>query len=167
MKNDLAIVENYNLIPLDPNNGEPKYIDTHSLKELLNKEPSKNWIKVNKYSQGARYLPIRIVEELLHGIFPYHQINQVGDVKILGNSVVVSVELKVFNPIINQWLSYAGIGAVPIEVAKGAHPTDFTQISPKALHKNVPSALSYAINNAAKKIGRLFGSHLNSNETIY
>ena len=43
---------------------------------------------------------------------------------------------------------------------------DFEYINSKAMHKNVPAALSFAVNNAAKKIGRLFGSHLNSTETI-
>lgn len=72
----------------------------------------------------------------------------------------------VFNPLLGQWQKYAGVGAVPIEVAKDAHPTDFTKINSKAMHKNVPAALSFAVNNAAKKIGKLFGSHLNRNETI-
>ena len=74
-----------------------------------------------------------------------------GANKIIGNSVVVEVALKVYHPILKDWLSYPGIGAVPIEVEKGAHPVDFTKIKPKALHKNAPSALSFAINNAAKK----------------
>ena len=32
---------------------------------------------------------------------------------------------------------------------------DFANINPKALHKNVPSALSFAVSNAAKKIGKI------------
>ena len=74
--------------------------------------------------------------------------------------------MRVFNPIAGGWLSYPGVGAVPIELKGGSDPTDFSQINPKALHKNVPAALSFAISNAAKKIGKLFGSHLNSTETI-
>lgn len=148
------------LIPLD-RNGQPKYTDIHSYNQLIRTEPRKHWIKVNKYSQGAKYIPIGIIEELLSQMFPYWQVKQVGQPQILGNSVVISVELKVFHPILCDWLSYAGVGAVPIEVEKGAHPTDFTKINSKAMHKNVPAALSFAINNAAKKLGKLFGSHLN------
>jgi len=166
MENTLTTeLRGYELIPLD-SNGNPKYSTLTEFNTLVMSAPRKEWIKTNKYSQNAKYLPIRIVEELLSGVFPFWQVEQVGDPKILGNSIVISVQLKVFNPLLNQWLSFAGVGAVPIEVKSGAHPTDFTKINPKALHKNVPAALSFAINNAAKKIGRLFGSHLNSSETI-
>lgn len=157
--------KNMDLIPLDKE-GNPKYTNISDFNSLVMSSPRKEWIKTNKYSQNAKYLPIRIVEELLTGIFPFWQVEQVGEPKILGNSVVISVQLKVYNPLICQWLSFAGVGAVPIEMEKGAHPTDWTKINSKALHKNVPAALSFAISNAAKKIGRLFGSHLNSTETI-
>lgn len=163
----LAILENkLDLIPLNKD-GNPKYTSLSDFKGLLNTSPRKQWIKQNKYSQSANYLPIRIVEELLSEIFPFWQVEQVGEPKILGNSVVVSVQLKVFNPLLGQWLSYAGVGAVPIEIEKGGHPTDFTKMNSKAMHKNVPAALSFAISNAAKKLGKLFGSHLNSTETMY
>jgi len=151
---------NTDLIPIDKH-GEVKYFDLHTFKDLVNKQPRAEWIKTNKYAQNARYIPIGIVEELLRGIFPFHEIIQSGQPQILGNSVVISVQLRVFNPILGDWQSYAGVGAVPIEVEKGAHPTDFTKINSKAMHKNVPAALSFAINNAAKKIGKLFGSHIN------
>lgn len=158
----LTILEpNTDLIPLD-DKGNPKYTTLSDFKGLVMSNPRKSWIKVNKYSQNAKYIPIRIVEELLSEIFPFWQVDQVGNPQILGNSVVISVQLKVYNPLINQWLSYAGVGAVPIEVKSGSHPTDFTKINPKALHKNVPAALGFAVSNAAKKIGKLFGSHLNS-----
>ena len=163
--NNQLITFNENLIPTTAD-GNPKYTSISEFKNLVATSPRPEWVKVNKYSQNAKYLPIRIVEELLSEIFPFWQVEQVGETQILGNSVVVSVNLKVFNPLIGQWLSYAGIGAVPIEVKKDAHPTDFTQINPKAMHKNVPAALSFAVNNAAKKIGKLFGSQLNSTETI-
>lgn len=157
---------NQELIPLNAK-GVGLYSDLSTFKSLINTDPRKEWIKQNPYSQNAKYLPIRIVEELLSKVFPFWQVEQNGEAKILGNSVVISVTLKVYHPILDQWLSYAGIGAVPIEVKKGAHPTDFTQINPKAMHKNVPAALSFAVNNASKKIGRVFGSHLNSKETMY
>lgn len=177
MEKDLIIHQNIELIPTD-SDGKPKYETLTDFKRLVMTSPRKSWVKVNKYSQNAKYLPIRIVEELLTGIFPFWQVEQVGTPKILGNSVVISVNLKVYNPLINQWLSYAGVGAVPIELEKpgfnklgeqisGARNNiDFEYINAKAMHKNVPAALSFAVNNAAKKIGKLFGSHLNSTETI-
>lgn len=159
-------METKDLIPINTK-GELKYTCLSDFNKMVNSSPRAEWIKTNKYSQNAKYLPIRIVEELLSEVFPIWQVEQVGEPKILGNSVVISVNLKVFNPLVSQWLNYAGVGAVPIEVKKDAHPTDFTKINPKALHKNVPAALSFAVSNAAKKIGKLFGSHLNSKETMY
>lgn len=178
MKNNLTVQSDIQLIPTD-SEGVPKYTSIMSFKSLINKSPSKTWIKQNPYSQNAKYLPIRIVEELLSEIFPFSQIEQQGEPKILGNSVVISVNLKVYNPILGEWLNYAGVGAVPIELEKpkfdkqgnqtgGARNNiDFERINSKGMHKGVPAALSFAVNNAAKKIGRLFGSHLNSEETIF
>ena len=172
-----TVADNYNLIPLD-GEGNPKYETLQDFKNLIKKNPSESWVKTNPYSQNAKYLPIRIVEELLGEIFPFFQVEQQGEPKILGNSVVISVQLKVYNPILNQWMSYAGVGAVPIELERAKYDKagvqtsgarnniDFEYINSKAMHKNVPAALSFAVNNAAKKIGRLFGSHLNSTETI-
>lgn len=130
-------------------------------KKVTNTKPRASWVKENPFAQNAKYIPIGIVEELLNKIFPYWQVEQNGQAQILGNSIVISVTLKVYHPVLKEWISYAGIGAVPIEVKSGAHPTDWTQINSKAMHKNVPAALSFAINNAAKKIGKVFGSHLN------
>lgn len=166
MSEKLSIIPKLELIPVD-SEGNPKYNNLTELKEILKSHPRTSWVQTNKYSNNAKYLPIRIVEELLSGLFPFWQVEQQGQPHILGNSVVISVQLKVFNPILGQWMSYAGVGAVPIELEKGASPTDFTKINPKALHKNVPAALSFAVSNAAKKLGPLFGSHLNSKETIY
>lgn len=157
-----------NKLALLGKNGEPVYKDLDTFRMIVNQPPKAAWIKTNKYSQNAKYLPIRVVEQLLNRMFPFYQVEQHGDVKILGNSVVVSVHLKVYNPLLNDWLTYAGIGAVPIEVEKGSSPIDFDKINAKAMHKNVPAAMSFAVSNAAKKIGRLFGSHLNNdlNEII-
>ena len=157
--------QKYELIPLGQN-GKPKYNDLESYANIINSKPRPSWIAVNKYAGNAKYIPIGIIEELLREIFPFWEVEQVGQPQILGNSVVISVNLRVYHPLINQWLNYAGVGAVPIEVEKGAHPTDFTKINSKALHKNVPAALSFAINNAAKKIGKIFGSHLNRQEEL-
>jgi hypothetical protein len=139
------------------------------LNEYLNKEPKKEWVQVNKHSENAKYLPIRIVENLLRSFFGVYQVEMVGQPHIIGNSVVVSVHLKVYHPILKEWLIYAGVGAVPIQLEQGANPLEFDRIKSKALHKNVPAAKSFAVSNAAKSIGRIFGSDLNNDEisTVY
>ncbi len=164
--NQIAIIEpNHDLIPLGEK-GELMYNDIHGLKKILNTNPKPAWIHSNKFAGNSKYISVHVIEDLLNKLFPFWELNQVGQAQILGNSVVVSVELRIYNPLINQWISYAGIGAVPIEVEKGAHPTDFTKINAKAMHKNVPAAMAYAMKNAAKKIGRIFGSHLNTKDGI-
>lgn len=164
--NQIAVLEpSLELIPTGEK-GELMYSNINEFKKILDTSPKAKWIHSNKYANGAKYISVHVIEDLLNKIFPFWDLKQVGEAKILGNSVVVSVELRVFNPLINQWICYAGIGAVPIEVKSGASPTDFSQINAKAMHKNVPAAMAYAMKNAAKKIGRIFGSHLNTNDSI-
>lgn len=152
--------------------------DVYLFAQSLDKMPHPSWVKTNKYSGNAKYLPIRIVEQLLRTYFGAYQVEMIGNPSIIGNSIVVSVHLKVYHPVLKEWLIYAGVGAVPIELEKpkfddngvqtsGAKsPLDFDSINAKALHKNVPAAKSYAISNAAKTIGKIFGSHLNSAEDL-
>ena len=132
--------------------------------ELIDRPPNPRHVDTNQYSQGAKYLPIRVVESTLRIIFPAHQIVSLSDPLVIGNSVVMRARIKVLHPVMMEWFEYDGVGAVPIEVKKGHSPLDFDNINPKALHKNVPAAYSFAVSNAAKKIGRVFGSHLNTAE---
>lgn len=141
------------------------YEELHRFNEYLNKEPKAQWIKVNKFSDNAKYLPIRVVESLLRSFFGVYQVEWVGMPTILGNSVVAAVHLKVYHPILKEWLTLAGVGAVPIELEKDASPLEFEKIKAKALHRNTPAAVSFAVSNAAKRLGKIFGSDLNSDET--
>ena len=165
MSNLVIKDEPLSLIPIRKD-GEPVYYDLPSYYAAINIDPPKKYIRVNKHSNNAKYLPIRVVEQMLAKLYPFWKAKQLGEPKIMGNSVVISVTLEVYHPLIQEWLSYPGVGAVPIELDKGSDPTDFTKIKPKALHKNVPAALSFAVSNAAKKIGRVFGSHLNDEESL-
>lgn len=148
---------------------QKSFSDLKQFNEALNKAPLAQWIKVNKFSDNAKYIPIRVVESVLRSFFGVYQVEMVGQPHIIGNSVVVSVHLKVYHPVLKEWLVYAGVGAVPIELEKGASPLQFDQIKSKALHKNIPAAKSFAVSNAAKSIGKIFGADLNNDEmsTIY
>jgi len=151
----------------------PKYKSQHELKNLIDHAPRPNWIKTKKFGQPIKYIPIRVAESLLRELFPAHQIIQHGEPKILGNSVVVSVEVKVYNPFFG-WMTYAGVGAAPIQLEKSVYDKDknlisgarnaidFERINATGLHKVVPAAMGFAVSNAVKKIGKIFGSELNS-----
>ena len=139
----------------------------HQFNNVLDREPSKTWVRKNSIT-NSNYIPIRIVETLLRSIFGVYQTEMIGEPKLIGNSVTVSVQLTVYHPVLKEWVTHTGLGSVPIQVKKGASPVDFTQIHATALHKNAPAALGFAISNAAKKFGRIFGSSLNAEpgETI-
>ena len=123
---------------------------------LLDHEPPKEWIKVNKNFQNSKYIPIRIVEALLKSVFGAYQVLEASPHVVISDCIVYSVHLKVWHPVLKDWLIYSGIGGAPLHTAA-------TGIS-IALHGNAPMARAYAITNAAKSIGKLFGSSLNNLE---
>jgi len=130
---------------------------------VLDKHPKKEWIKDNR---GVFYIPIRVVEQTLRSFFGVYQVEMIGQPQVLANSVVCSVHLKVFHPVMQEWLIYAGTGAVPMQLDKGANVMEIDKLKRDALHKNLPAALSFAVSNASKKIGKIFGSHLNGIDDI-
>lgn len=80
---EVALIENpQSLIPLD-GKGQPKYVDLVTYNKLVNTSPRKDWIKTNKHSNNAKYLPIRIVEELLTEMYPFWQAEQQENLKYL------------------------------------------------------------------------------------
>lgn len=155
---ELAEVQSY----LQHHVNIPELGALHEFNNKMDVPPLRRWLKSNRASQGAKYLPIRRIEALLRTYFGAYQIEFANDPQLIVNSVVVSVHLKVFHPVLKEWLSYAGIGAVALQLDKGASASDVDKIKRMALHKNAPAALSFAVNNAAKKIGRIFGSDINS-----
>lgn len=140
------------------------HLALHLFNEIIDSKPASAWVDVNPYSGNAKFLPIRITETLLRSIFGVFQVEPAGEAKLIGNSVTVRVILKVYHPIMKQWLSYSGIGATPVQVEKGSSPVDFSKINAQGLHKTIPAAEGFAFQNAAKKIGKIFGSDLNSKD---
>lgn len=75
---------------------------------------------------------------------------------------VIEIRLKVFHPVYKEWLSYDGIAAVPMHsVTPGEWVGSTKAVQIDEMKTGVPSAYSIAIQNAAKKIGRRFGSDIN------
>lgn len=124
-----------------------------NLNVLLNTPPPTTWLKKNK---GLDYLPIDRVKNNLVTIFQDYDW-EIQHVQVIANSIVVTGNLYVINPITGRTRKLAGIGAVPIQLKSGSAPTDFNSIVNDAIQKNAPSAESYAFKNAAQKLGKLFG----------
>lgn len=146
----------------------------NELNILLNQSPPNHWLKqhpfikveiqnpagTGKIKVPLSYLPIQRIEWLLTSIFMAWEI-EVKEVKQIANAVVVVVRLKYQSPLDGEWMYQDGVGAMDIQTESGATAAEFTKILPAAaVQKAAPGAESYAVKDAAEKIGRLFGKDL-------
>lgn len=133
---------------------------------LLNKAPQKEKIQTH---EGYQYLPISVVEKeldkLFFGLVQYECLsyNQIF------NEIACHARIKVFHPVIQQWINYDGLGSAVIQQDKDTKVSDFGIFKKQnALQLALPKAYAEAIKNAAKKIGKRFGADINRKfEDIY
>lgn len=137
---------------------------TTELLRLVNQPPPRKWIKTNPFANDSKYIPIETVEYLLTSIFLEWWV-EVKEVKQIANSVVVCVRLFYRNPDgTTKWQD--GIGAAPLQTKKGCGAVDWDNIQLSAVQMAAPAAESYAIKDAAEKIGKLFGKDLNRKDEM-
>ena len=158
------------------NNSLPKLADLYNETELFNKErdgelllllnfnPPSTWIREHPIS-GSPYIPIGKIEFLLTKIFGKWWV-EIRDTKLIANSVAVTIRLYYENPISGQTEFQDGIGAQPLQTDKGYGATDFNAIKSNAVSLALPSAESYAIKDAAEKIGKIFGKDISRKESV-
>lgn len=127
--------------------------------KLLNAAPKPE--KIQKH-QGYEYLPISVVEKdldkMFFGLVQYECVsyNQIF------NEIACHARIKVFHPVIQQWINYDGLGSAVIQQDSGTKVIDFHQFKkPNAMQLTLPKAYAEAIKNAAKKIGKRFGADIN------
>jgi len=141
---------------------------------LLYQPPHASWLKDHptakaKNNQGqlvpAKYLPIDKVEFLLTYIFQQWRV-EVISVQALFQSIGVHVRLHIINPLTGVWFYHDGVGAAPIQTDAGKSAADLSAIKAAAVQIALPAAESYAIKDAAEKLGTLFGKDLNRRDTI-
>jgi hypothetical protein len=142
-----------------------KVIKQNKLNIILNSEPKQEWIKDHPYVKNLKYIPIERIEYLLTSIFTKWSV-EVKEVKLIANSIVVTVRLYVQDPITGEKDWQDGIGAMPIQVQKGSGATEFDKMNSSAIQIGSPAAESFAIKDAAEKFGRIFGKDLNRKDTI-
>jgi len=138
-----------------------------ALNFLLNQQVPQQWIKkhpfvsikINGQNQPLEYISVEKVKQLLTQIFQVWE-SEIVDYKALFNAVSVQVRLRVKNPLTGEWITHDGVGAVDVQTAKGASAADLSQINASAVMKALPAAASYALKNAAEKLGAIFGGHL-------
>jgi hypothetical protein len=132
----------------------------NDLLTLLNQPPKQDWIRQNKFANNTNYIPIGVVEYLLTSIYQSWRF-EIKNVQVIANSIVVTGRLHILDPITSQWDWQDGIGASPIQTEKGASATDFTKVNTSAVQMAAPAAESYALKDAAEKLGRIFGKDIN------
>jgi len=140
----------------------------------LDTPPSAAEIKINKYADNSKYVPIQVIENKLNYFFSgLWQVRNVES-KVIVNEIAVTLEVGVFHPILREWIWRAGAGATQIQLRaeyvtddkgnKRKKPTDILDVGRKiqnTLSKDFPHAKAEALKNAAKSFGRSFGSALN------
>lgn len=131
---------------------------------LLNSNPPSKWIEEHPTAK-IPYIPIGKIEFLLTKIFNKWWV-EIRDTKLIANSIVVTVRLYYINPTSDKTEWQDGIGAQPLQTDKGAGATDFNAIKSNAVALAAPSAESYAIKDAAEKLGKIFGKDLTRKHTI-
>jgi hypothetical protein len=134
----------------------------NALNVLLNQEPPNSWIKKQ---DGISHLPIDKVKYLLTKIF-IEWYTEIKSVIIIANSVTVILTLHFKNPITREWQKTDGIGAAPINTKKGSAAMDWNEIIHDSVHKCGGAAKAFALKNAAKDIGKIFGAGLNIDDVI-
>jgi hypothetical protein len=136
-----------------------------ALNVLLNQPVPSKWVKDHPMAAGVKYLPIDKVEFMLTRIFQEWKV-EVVNYAALFQSVSVHVRLHYKNPITGEWLYQDGLGAVAVQTDKGASAADLSKIKSDAIMKALPAAESYAIKDAAEKLGTIFGKNLNRKDAI-
>lgn len=134
----------------------------NALNVLLNQKPPDNWLKVQ---DGVKHLPIDKVRYLLTKIF-VDWYEDIKNVQVIANSVVVTCTLHYKNPLTDVWQQMDGIGAAPINTKKGAKAMQWDEIVHDSVHKCAGAADAFALKNAAKKLGRIFGADLMKEDVI-
>lgn len=132
---------------------------------LLNMPTPEIFIKDHPMAKGVKYVPIDKVEFLLTKIFQQWRV-QILDQGQLLNAIYCKVRLHYFHPINQKWDYQDGVGATAIQVDKGKNASDLGAIKSDAIQKALPAAESYAVKDAAEKIGKIFGKDLNRRDTL-
>ena len=137
----------------------------NKLNILLNQPPKTSWIKDHPFAKGVKYIPIGRIEYLLTRLFIKWWI-EIKSIQTIANSCVVTVRLHYQNIENDEWSCQDGIGAAPIQTEKDSGAMDWNKVRTDSVMKAAPAAESYAIKDAAEKIGKIFGKDMNRKDEI-
>jgi hypothetical protein len=139
----------------------------NDLNAYLNRPPAPEWVKQHPMFKKVKYIPIERIESLLTVLFIRWHV-EIRQVQTIANSVVVTVRLYYLDITskdgVELWQD--GLGAAPIQTDSGAGAMEWDKTKNDAVMKAAPAAESYAVKDAAEKIGKLFGKDLNRADQI-
>lgn len=133
--------------------------------QLVNMQVPEAFVKDHPMAKGVKYIPIDKVEFLLTKVFQQWHVEIIDQGQML-NSIFVKVRLHFKNPISGDWQYQDGLGATAIQTDRGSDASNMAAIKSDAIQKALPAAESYAVKDAAEKIGRIFGKDLNRRDTL-
>jgi hypothetical protein len=139
------------------------------IKDFLAVPPEEQELKINKFVKNAKYLPISFVENKLDEMFLGAWEVTGFHYQVVANEIVGSLQLRVFHPVLQIWLSRTGAAAVQIQMKskENGGDGDITNVRNKitnTLEKDFPHLKAECIKNAARSLGKAFGRDLNRNE---
>lgn len=149
-----------------------KYLELNqnisTFSQLLDTPPKKEWVKKNSFikkevngkKEPIDFIPAKIIRKLRWMVFPQSK-TEILSIMTVFNAVVVSVRFHYMHPVTGEWLFEDGASATDVQTQKGAKAMDAASINSNAVQKAVGSAKSYALKNALKEFGELFGGGLN------
>lgn len=160
---DLTVTNQNNKVAVHDEEAEKELIRRlENFTKTLNVAPKAEKIKIH---QGKKYIPISSVEKDLQRYFFGLVQFEVKSYQQIFNEFIVHARIKVFNPVLRQWMNYDGMGAGMFQQEADSPIQDFHIFKLKNAGKiTVPNAYAAALKNAAKKIGKRFGSDLNRKE---
>lgn len=143
----------------------PAKSEQNKLNMLLNCDPSPKWLKQHPLVKKVKYIPIEMVEWLLTRLFLKWHV-EIRNTQVIANAVVVTIRLHYQDVLSNDMLWQDGIGAAPIQTKSGAAASDWGNVLTDAVMKAAPAAETYAVKDAAEKIGKIFGKDINRADKI-
>jgi hypothetical protein len=143
----------------------PKLAKMDDYLQLVNHDTPQQYVKDHPMAKGVKYVPIEIVETFLTKLFQQWRVEVRREGQML-NSIFVTVRLHFKHPISQEWDWQDGVGAAPIQTDKGMSAADLAAIKNDAIMKALPAAESFAVKDAAEKIGKVFGRDLNRRDAM-
>lgn len=130
----------------------------------MNADPPAALVKINKFANNTKYLPISYLEMLLDQISLGIWETKNFHYEILTNELVGSIIVKFYHPVIGNFIERVGVAAVQIQTKSGTDPYDITNKIPNTLVKQVGQLKAECFRNAVKSIGKIFGRDLNRDD---